>query len=1177
MRLHSDRIWPVRSRIGLLVTLSFLMIWGSGCKTPDFIGKPYGNFTAYYNTFYNAEQQFEAGYKNLGRQNQDIDRERYLPLFVKTTGASASLEFEQTVLKSADLLREHPDSKWVDDALLLIGKSYFYQENYVGATLKFREVIDLGTQLREEGHFWLARSLITSGALDLAEEQMDLARNLPDVNRKWASQYELLLAELYIKQENWELAADFLTSAIGDIKSKDLAGRAQFLLGQISEKLGRYETAMSAYESVRKYHPVYEMDYAARYSAIRVDGLHLDPDRALGDVRKMERDDKHLSTLSELRYLRARILQEIGRDDEAFDIYDELLYDPVESLRASAVKGRIHYALGEMYRDIDLDYVMAAAHFDTAAASLTSAVSARNSSRVGSAPGASSQYAPEAITDAGDMKDNYSSFARVYKDIARYDSLLWMGSLPQEEYDAKILVMREQRAEVLKEQRRILEERQREQAFRSGSNSDAFLNRGLPDGKIIPTLDDPTGQAGGFLFHEDPIRSQEGRIAFQNIWGTRQLAPNWRRSAVLAAAGMEARTEEAEEELAQLEDLGEDELPEIDDSAVPRDSLAQVEMRGSRAISRYELGNIMFLGMATPDSAAIWYRLVIDEDGEEEVAQRAYYALAEVHRALGDSLAANRLYRDILDRFPESDFSNGVRERLGIEADASVAADSTLLAKNAFQALLNARESDSLAVITLNNFLGFASDWEGFEESTLALFAVGDIHLENAGADSAAIFEALPLTVGRHRLAGLWPNKFKPLPDSTIALPDSLLAMADSLTIGADSLVVGADSLGMPTDSLSISPDSLSGITPEMSDSLLVASDSTLVAPDSTLVSPDSTLVSPDSTLAAQDSTLVSPDLTLAPDSTLAIPDSTQGVDAELLAIEEEPVLENLYIEDIYSKIMSLGKGKKVAMQAEGILAALVELRTPPPDTTSADSLGLDALATDSLAVDSLAMASLPIDAAANDSLAVDSLAVDSLATDSVATDSLAGELLPQKSLSGGQPVVDSLGVSSQVMSDSLVLALVARSAAVQDSLAAAADSLARLGLTRTVPRAREPVNLESEEEGEEEGRASSNLKPLLPTGRPNIDAEGHSVILGTHFDLSSAQVHLRDLAVHTDSTEIPLYVITQAEGDRLEFLVGWGMFTSREERDDAMARFDAYLPERRNHLHLLPTTIRRR
>ncbi|MGB1050133.1 MAG: tetratricopeptide repeat protein, partial [Rhodothermales bacterium] len=148
LRPSRSKAFPVWGRLrarGMAMVVFAALIGLSGCKTPDFIGNRYSNFTAYYNTFYNAERQFRSGYENLDRSSAEVDREQYLPLFVKTTGTTASREFEQTVLKSADILRDHPDSKWVDDALMLIGKSYFYQENYVGATQKFTEVTEQNT------------------------------------------------------------------------------------------------------------------------------------------------------------------------------------------------------------------------------------------------------------------------------------------------------------------------------------------------------------------------------------------------------------------------------------------------------------------------------------------------------------------------------------------------------------------------------------------------------------------------------------------------------------------------------------------------------------------------------------------------------------------------------------------------------------------------------------------------------------------------------------------------------------------------------------------------------------------------------------------------------------------------------------------------------------------------
>ena len=51
--------------------------------------------------------------------------------------------------------------------------------------------------------------------------------------------------------------------------------------------------------------------------------------------------------------------------DEAYDIYMSLLFSDDRTLNAGKVRGHIHYALGELYRDSYRDFSYAAAHFDT--------------------------------------------------------------------------------------------------------------------------------------------------------------------------------------------------------------------------------------------------------------------------------------------------------------------------------------------------------------------------------------------------------------------------------------------------------------------------------------------------------------------------------------------------------------------------------------------------------------------------------------------------------------------------------------------------------------------------------------------------------------------------------------------------------------------------------------------
>ncbi|MEQ9104160.1 MAG: tetratricopeptide repeat protein [Rhodothermales bacterium] len=794
----------------------------SGCGTGSVVSNRYDNFTAYYNGFYNAERVFESGRASLNTRRTEVDRTRYQPLFERPSGATGSRDFESAIAKSADLLREHPDSKWVDDALLLIGQSYFYQENFVGALQKFQEVISLDTRLRPEATFWLARTMITSGSYDEAQALLTAAL-LEDADRDWQSMYHLAMGELYVKQGQWEDAEAALATGLERVKDKEVGARAQFLHGQVLERLDRPEDAYRAFRRVGDFRPPYELQYAADYSAARVQGRYLDEGRALEAVRRMERDDKNASYVPEIRYLRGRILQYAGRDDEAFAVYDGVLYGSAPGTNLSGVRSRIHFALAEMYRDVDGNFVMAAAHFDSAATGTgTTGGTGRSAASGRTTRQSDVDTAPEAIRDMAGLRNAFKDYATVYLDIQRMDSLLALGSLPQEAFEARILELRQERAVELAEQQRLLNERQRERQFQqlAGAANDPFANQGLPPGKVIPGVNDgTTSNTAGFLFHEDPIRVQEGRATFRMKWGDRPLVPNWRREEAVSGIRDQVDDEAIADEGGDAE--GESEtLPEIDTSSVPRDSTSKSAMRRERALARYELGNTLFLNMNMPDSAAVWYRRVIEEDAGLPVAQRALYALAEVQRALGDDNAATALYRQILEEYPESDFSSRVRGRLGLEEEV-ISADSSGLALMAYSDVFDrwGQDPDSLV---MGSFLRLAADWPEFDVAGRAMLTVARMHLEWADADSARVVGPVPAVVDRGTLERLWPAWFEV---DSVSVVDSVRvdpALVDSVMV--DSVMV---------DSALV--DSV------MVDSL--PADSSLILPDSTAVRPDSVVV----------------------------------------------------------------------------------------------------------------------------------------------------------------------------------------------------------------------------------------------------------------------------------------------------------------------------------------------
>lgn len=711
-----------------------------GCGRGSFIGQRLDNFSAYYNTFYNAEKALELGVEAMleGLDRQHIDQDTYLSLFGKnSTGTTQRKPFEDTIKKSADVLREHPDSKWTDDAMMAIGEAWFYTQNYVGAEEKFNEVLAIESPLHDKARFWLARTLIASTQYDEAFNFLQATLNRDDISARWEPHLRLALADLHVQRENWEQAAQELETGLESVGDRYLAGRAEFLLGQVYETLERYDNAVQTYDRVQDYKPFYELSYAAQYSAVRVLADYGDPEQAIRRLRRMERDDKNYDHRGKLAYLRGRVLLALGFDDDALDIFDELLYDPLAD--GAEVRGSIHYALGEYYRDVVIDFPYAAAHFDTARQTLSAG---RTVFRQGGSE--APIYVSAAITDGEEQARVFLAYADAMDRIALLDSLLYLGSLDDSTYHALVLELRQRRAEELEKQRRESAKNRAEAQFRNnpGNDFDAGFGR-TPQGKDLQGGAGDSGSDAGFLFHRDNVRMQQAQADFALLWGDRPLALNWRRSdAIRALAAEEYEDEGLQEDTENADDA----LPEVDMSAVPRDEESRQRVLENRAAARYALANVLFLSMHRPDSAAAWYRMVIEEDEESDVAPRAYYALGEVQRSLGDTLSAERIYRTIIDRYPTSDFSGHVFERLGIEPTSEPVPDSLTRAEEAYDAALGSWRDGAYAS-SLDDMVQLAISYPTTAVAPRALLAAGSVYMEWAARDSLDLFGDLPLSV----------------------------------------------------------------------------------------------------------------------------------------------------------------------------------------------------------------------------------------------------------------------------------------------------------------------------------------------------------------------------------------------------------------------------------------------
>lgn len=711
-----------RGGLGLLALVLLL----GGCSQSSYVGRQYDDFTAYYNTFHNAQEAFEKGLASLEERGRQVDRTRYVSIFFRPEGGQEASAFEDAIQKSADVLREHPQSKWVDDAILLIGKSYYYRGNYVGAAQKFREVLALGGERDEEARFWLARTLVTNE--NDAEAAEVLRAGLDEVQGPgpWTARLFLLRGELLVRQEEWAEAAEALEQGLRADLPGDLAARGAFLLGQIRETMEEPALAKNAYRYVQSYDPSYELELAARLNAIELEGIHGDPSRALDRLRALERDEKNYEMRGEMAIVRARIHRADGQYDEARRVLRSVLYgrEPVRG----AVKGRVHYDLATLHRDAYEDFHRAAAHFDTASTSLSPS---------GSEGGRTDGHRlPGAPVEADAQSDRYQGLVEEAREVARLDSLLRLGRMTDEEFQVFVEELREQRtqAEVAA---RADEER------RLGSGQFGVRGESRPDGsqEVAPAANTNESEAG-FLFHKDPARVQQGKRRFEQTWGDRPRRDHWRRRDAIRTTDARSGPSERSDGAATVEGDAaygpgaSSEASAIDLSAVPRDSASQMVMEADRAIARYQLANSLFFVAERPDSAATWYRRILEENEDHPIVPQVLHALAEAYRAQGDTSAAQETYRRVVERHPETDLAVRAREQLDGRPAAS-SSDRGARADSAYRRAYQTWE-DGVLNAAVDRMLDVTEQYPDSEAAPRAFLAAGLIYWRQMQTDTVS-------------------------------------------------------------------------------------------------------------------------------------------------------------------------------------------------------------------------------------------------------------------------------------------------------------------------------------------------------------------------------------------------------------------------------------------------------
>ncbi len=383
-------------RMALLLILGALVF--SGC--------------AYFNTFYNAKKQFGDAEKAYLANPPDLE-----------ISSSQRDLYEQAIKKASKILVFYPNSKYVDDALFLMGKAYFRMEEFGKSRRKFEEL--LVNYPKSDFRFEAGYLLGTIHYyLDEPTRARDALTAVIESKKKnsWADDAQYLLGEMTFWNGQYREARKEYARVTEDYPKSELRADAVFKIGECQYKLEQYQGALEAYLEAR------DLQFSARLRyqiELRIGECYQKLGRfqnALDTFSDLARSDRYLEHLPEIQLRVSEVYYLMGDSARAIERYEDIVRQNEKTKEAAWA----YYQLGLIFMEDLSDLEKSKEYFDKSKSEAPTSDAAQLASLRRSQIGKLEEYRLKAVSaDSLQLAEAYFSLGEVYLlDLNHPDSAL---------------------------------------------------------------------------------------------------------------------------------------------------------------------------------------------------------------------------------------------------------------------------------------------------------------------------------------------------------------------------------------------------------------------------------------------------------------------------------------------------------------------------------------------------------------------------------------------------------------------------------------------------------------------------------------------------------------------------------------------------------------------------------
>lgn len=462
-----------------------------------------------------------------------------------------------------------------------------------------------------EGLVWLAKTYTRTEQYSNAEFLLKNLEKTPGIKQEVLDEINPAMADLMIKQEEYETALTYLDKAIEGNARKNDKARYAYIAGQIYRNLKKPAIASDYFLKAKKMAKVFklkfmsELAYATTLAAKSSGG----PEATIRQLEKFLKEDKYREFKDQIYF---SLGESVYPTDKA-KAREYFLESSKNNNNNVSLKTETAYYLASLHLDEKM-YQKSKLYFDSTLVNL---------------PKTDDRY-----YYVKNMADNLSSIAKNAQIVERLDSLLAMGELSPDELK-KIA------------KRRLEAERKSGKAEEQGLGAKQGLYTNPSKG---------AGSVFSNFFAYNTASVEAGKNSFKNTWGARKSEDNWRRS-------NKSYTQTDGDPVAD-QNAGANESVDVTDAEykrimadVPLNSFQKEQYRTEMRKALYGLGKDYRDKIQEYQlSVDVLEKLVQEYPGNENEAE-VYYYLFLNYTDLNNTAMADKYKALLLSKYPDDKFT----------------------------------------------------------------------------------------------------------------------------------------------------------------------------------------------------------------------------------------------------------------------------------------------------------------------------------------------------------------------------------------------------------------------------------------------------------------------------------------------------------------------------------------